>query len=94
LLSFLAGSAIQAQVIDITGTWTMFEMIWTSGEDVNKTTEDQLKDQGMISEYDFMPDGMLKLVSNMTGSGQMENVEGTWKLEGDKPPSVLQLGAQ
>ncbi|MCK5368681.1 MAG: hypothetical protein KAQ62_09015, partial [Cyclobacteriaceae bacterium] len=80
LFCLLTAKEIQAQEIDITGTWTMFEMIWTSGEEVNKTTKDQLKDEGMTSEYFFMPDGKLKLISNMTGSGNLETVEGTWKL--------------
>jgi hypothetical protein len=75
---------IQAQEIDITGTWTMFEMTWTSGDEINKTTEDQLKDQEMMTDYFFMPDGKLKLISNMTGSGNLETVEGKWELEGDK----------
>ena len=84
LFCLLTAKEIQAQEIDITGTWTMFEMIWTSGEEVNKTTKDQLKDEGMTSEYFFMPDGKLKLISNMTGSGNLETVEGTWKLAEDK----------
>jgi len=84
LFCLLTSKEIQAQEIDISGTWTMFEMIWTSGDEVNKTTEDQLKDEGMTSDYYFMPDGKLKLISNMTGSGSLETVEGTWKLEGEK----------
>ena len=92
LLCLFSGYALQAQVVDITGDWAMFEMTWTSGEDVNVTTEDQLKDQGMMSEYSFMPDGKLKLVSNMTGSGNMENVEGTWNLEGDKLTCTFKRG--
>jgi hypothetical protein len=92
LLCLFIGKAIQAQVIDITGTWTMFEMIWTSGQDVNKTTEDQIKGQDMITDYFFMPDGKFKLISNMTGSGNMETVEGTWKLEGDKLTCSVKVG--
>lgn len=84
LICLFTGMETQAQEVDITGTWTMFEMIWTSGEEVNKTTEDQLKDEGMFSDYVFMPDGKLKLTSNMTGSGNLEAMDGTWKLEGDK----------
>lgn len=84
LLCLLTGNKIQAQEIDISGSWTMYEMIWTSGEEVNKTTEDQLKDQGMSSEYLFLADGTVTLSSNMTGSGNMEIMDGTWKLEGDK----------
>lgn len=84
LFCFFAGRELQAQEADITGTWTMVEMVWTSGDQAEKTTEDQLKDQGMMTEYSFMSDGKFKLISNMTGSGNTENMEGTWKLEGDK----------
>ena len=84
LFCLFTAKEIQAQEIDITGTWTMFEMIWTSGDEVNKTTEDQLKDEGMTSEYFFMPDGKVKLISNMTGSEKLETMEGTWKLAEDK----------
>lgn len=83
-LALLLITPLFSQEIDITGPWTMFEMIWTQGEDVNKTTEDQLKDQGMFTEYIFMADGKVKLNSNMTGSGKLEAMEGKWKLEGDK----------
>ena len=84
LFCLFTAKELLAQEIDITGTWTMFEMTWNSGDEVNKTTEEQLKDQGMTTDYFFMPDGKLKLISNMTGSGNLETVEGTWKLEGDK----------
>lgn len=91
LFCLFIGVDLQAQEIDITGTWTMFEMIWTNGDEVNKTTEDQLKDEGMNSQYSFMPDGKLKLSSNMTGSGNMETVEGFWKLEEDKLTCSLKI---
>jgi hypothetical protein len=91
LSCLLAGMALQAQDVDITGTWTMYEMIWTTGDNVNTTTADQLKKEGMKSEYELMPEGKLKVVSNMTGSGNMENIEGTWKLEGDKLTFSLDL---
>ena len=84
LFCLLTAKDIQAQEVDISGTWTIFEMIWTSGDEVNLTTEDQLKDQEMMSDYFFMPEGKLKLISNMTGSGNLETMKGTWKLEGDK----------
>jgi len=83
LFCLFTARELQAQEIDITGAWTMFEMIWTSGDEVNKTTEDQLKDEGMMSDYFFMPEGKLKLISNMTGSGKLETVEGMWKLAED-----------
>lgn len=92
LFCLFAGMAIHAQEVDITGTWAMYEMTWATGSDVNTTTEDQLKDEGMMSEYDFLPEGKLKLVSNMTGSGNMENIEGSWKLEGDKLTCTFDMG--
>ena len=85
------GKELLAQEIDITGSWTMFEMTWTSGDEVNRTTEDQLKDEGMYSDYFLMPEGKLKLVSNMTGSGDLETVEGTWKLEEDKLTTSIKV---
>ena len=84
LFCLFTGKELLAQDIDITGTWTMFEMTWTSGDEVNLTTEDQLKDQEMMTDYSIMPDGKFKFISNMTGSGNLETAEGTWKLEGDK----------
>ena len=84
LFCLFTGKEMLAQEVDITGSWTMFEMIWTSGEEVNLTTEDQLKDEGMFAEYYFMPDAKLELVSNMTGSNKLETIAGTWKLEKDK----------
>ena len=84
MFCLLTGKELVAQEIDITGTWTMYEMIWTRGDEVNKTTEDQMKEQGMTTEYYFMPEGQLKLISNMTGSGKLETVEGKWKLADDK----------
>jgi hypothetical protein len=91
LFCLFTGKGLLAQEIDIAGQWTMFEMTWTTGDEVNTTTENQLKDEGMSSDYDFMPDGKLKLVSNMTGSGKLETVEGTWKLEGDKLTTSFQV---
>jgi hypothetical protein len=84
MLCLLTAKVSKAQEIDITGEWTMYEMIWTTGEQVNTTTEEQLKAEDMFSDYSFMPEGKLKLVSNMTGSGNLESMDGKWKLDGDK----------
>ena len=85
MFCLFTGKELLAQDVDITGNWTMFEMTWTSGDEVNTTTEDQMKAEGMFSDYFFMPDGKLNLVSNMTsGSDEVVTVKGTWKLEGDK----------
>ncbi|MFH0758460.1 MAG: hypothetical protein V2B15_14325 [Bacteroidota bacterium] len=70
----------------------MYEMTWTSGQDINTTTEDHIKDQGMITGYFFMPEGKFKLISNMTGSGNMETAKGSWKLEGDQLTCSVIIG--
>ena len=41
---------------------------------------------------DFLPDGTVKLASNMTGSGRMELMEGTWKLEGEQLTITFKMG--
>lgn len=84
VICLFAAMVIQAQDPDITGSWTMYEMIWSNGGEDNVTNEDQLKDEGMFTDYFFLADGKLTLVSNMTGSGNLENIEGKWNLEGDK----------
>jgi len=91
-LIFFAWLSMQAQDVDISGTWTMYEMTWTSGQDVNTTTAVQMEDQGMMTDYFFMPDGSFKLISNMTGSGETEAAEGTWKLEGDQLTYRIKMG--
>ena len=92
MLCLFTGKVALAQEIDISGTWTMFEMIWSSGADNDKTTEDQMHDQGLMTDYYFIPDGNFKFVSNMTGSGNAETAEGTWKLDGDKLTISLKMG--
>ena len=91
MLCLFAGLALQAQDVDLSGTWTMYEMIWSSGAEDNTTTEEQLKDEGMMTEYSFTKDGKVKLVSNMTGSERTDEMEGTWKLEEDKLTFSLQI---
>jgi hypothetical protein len=51
MFCLFTGKELLAQEVDITGNWTMFEMTWTSGDEVNLTTEDQLKDEGMFFFY-------------------------------------------
>ena len=74
----------KAQMPDISGNWTMFEMSWTQNQNVNKTTEDQIKAQGAFVDYYLLKDGKFKLISNMTGSGKLDTITGTWKLNPGK----------
>jgi hypothetical protein len=95
LLSFLSFISSRAQTHDLTGTWTMFEYAWTNEQGTQKTTEDQIKADGGITEYTFMEDGNFKVTSNMADeSSGMETYEGTWKLEGDQLMLTLHMGEQ
>lgn len=47
LLGLVTCKEIQAQELNISGTWTMYEMIWTTAQGDEKTTEDQLKDEAI-----------------------------------------------
>lgn len=81
----LAGTELLAQEVDLTGSWTICEMTWNMGDEVNTTTEEQMKAEGMTSEYHFKPEGKLTLVTNMAmGNPELQTIEGTWRLDADK----------
>ena len=84
LFCLFTGRELMAQEFNITGTWTMFEMTRIRGDEVFKTTEDQLINEGVTSEYSFLPDGTFKLIGNMSDSRNLDTLEGTWTMEGDK----------
>lgn len=94
LLCFLAVSVSKAQVVDLTGTWTMFEMTNVTGQDAQKMTEDQMKANGSVTDFFFMEEGKFKQTSNMSGSGTLDTYEGTWKIAGNKLVITLRLGEQ
>ena len=60
LLCFLSFYATRAQDIDLTGTWTMFEMTYVSDQGNQVMTEDEMKAEGAVSEYFFMEEGKFK----------------------------------
>jgi len=92
LLCFLSFNASRAQDIDLTGTWTMFEMTYVSDQGNQVMTEDQMKAEGAVSEYFFMEEGKFKVISNMSGSGTLDTYEGTWKLSDEKLTLSLNIG--
>lgn len=92
LFCLFSGRELVAQEFVITGTWTMFEMSWTSGDEIVITNEEQLKNKGWTMEYYFIPDGKFNMVSNMSDSVILDTVEGTWKLEGDKLTCNFRMG--
>ena len=95
LLSFLCFVSYRAHTQDLTGTWTMVEYAWTNDQGTQKTTEDQIKADGGVTEYVFTKEGNFKLTSNMADeSTGMETYEGTWKLEANQLMLKLKMGEE
>jgi len=92
LLLFLYCSSSGAQSVDLTGTWTMFEMTYVTGQGDQKMTEEQMKANESVTDYFFMEGGKFKMTSNMSGSGTMDTYEGTWKLAENKLSLTLKIG--
>ena len=92
LLCFLAVSASKAQVNDLIGTWTVFEMTQISGQTSEKMTEDQFKANGAFEDYFFMEESKFKQTGNLSGEGAVSTQEGTWKIMENKVIMTLQLG--
>jgi hypothetical protein len=92
LFCFLCYSASNAQVVNLTGTWTMFEMTYKTGNGDNKVTEEQMKANSSVTDYFFMEEGKFKMTSNMAGTGTMDTYEGTWKLAENKLTLSLKIG--
>ena len=92
LLCFLTVSASKAQVNDLIGTWTVFEMTQISGQTSEKMTEDQFKANGAFEDYFFMEESKFKQTGNLSGEGAVSTQEGTWKIMENKVIMTLQLG--
>jgi hypothetical protein len=93
-LCFMVVSVSNAQVVDLRGTWTMYEMTYVTGEGTQKMTEDQMKANGMSTDFFFMEEGKFRQTSNMSGSGTMDTYEGTWKIAAPKLIITLRIGEQ
>jgi len=93
-LLFLAISTSKAQVNDLIGTWTVFEMTQVSGQNSQKMTEDQFKAEGAFEDYFFLEKGKFKQTGNLSGEGTVSTQEGTWKIMEKKMIMTLQLGEQ
>src|ERR1035437_1941011 len=92
LLCFLTVSASKAQVNDLIGTWTVFEMTQVSGQNSEKMTEDQFKDNGDFEDYFYVEEVKIKQTGNVSGEGTVSTQEGTWKIMENKMIMNLQLG--
>jgi hypothetical protein len=95
LLFFSSFTELKAQNTALTGTWNMFEYSWSSEQGNQTTTEDQIKADGGVTEYQFQEDGKFRLTSNMADeSTGMATYEGTWKFEEQKLLLMMKIGEQ
>jgi hypothetical protein len=95
LLLSLMYTLSKAQDGNLTGNWTMFEYSWTNDQGKQTTSEDQIKADGGVTEYQFLDNGNFKLTSNMADeSTGLATYEGTWKFEDNKLMLKLKMGEQ
>jgi hypothetical protein len=95
LLTLWLCTLSKAQNGNLTGNWTMFEYSWTNDQGKQITTEDQIKADGGVTEYQFLDNGNFKLTSNMADeSTGLASYEGTWKLEDSKLMLKMNMGDQ
>jgi hypothetical protein len=83
---------LKAQAPDLTGTWGIFEITYTTPQGNQVMTEEQMKADNSFSDYYLMQDGALKMVSNQTGSGTTDTYEGTWKFTDGKFTTSIKMG--
>ena len=78
---FFTGSmlTLKAQDTNLIGTWNIIEFTMSNGDNINKTTEDQLNENKSVWDLYLKEDGSLKQTSNMR-TGINETQEGTWKI--------------
>jgi hypothetical protein len=91
-LFFFTVTASKAQVNELIGNWTVFEMTHLTGQDSHKMTADSLKAYGLFEDYFFMKDAAFRETGNLGGRGSVSTEEGTWKITGDKLIITLQVG--
>lgn len=84
----------QAQEKSLAGTWNITEVAIITADGTQKIMEEEIKSGDAISTYVIGDDGTFKLTSNMTGSGTMDNYEGTWKESGDNLIFTLSVNGQ
>jgi hypothetical protein len=92
LLTVFSFEGVKAQVNELIGTWTVFEMTHLTNQETHKMTEDSLKINGLFEDYFFMKDAEFKETGNLSGHGSVSTEEGTWKITENKMIITLQLG--
>lgn len=94
LFCFSAVPVLTAQVVDLTGTWSMTGYSYIENEvTLDEMTEEMMGDS-LVTDFIFMEDGKFKQTTNMSGSGTLDSYEGTWKTSGDKLLITLLVGGR
>jgi hypothetical protein len=93
LLFFLTFPVSNAQLKELTGTWSVFEISNQSGQDSSKLTEDQFKSNGLVFDYFLMDDGKFKQTGNLAdeSNGAVTTQTGMWKTIDNKLIVTLDL---
>lgn len=85
ILVFLAAvSALQAQTVDLVGTWSMTGYSYMENDVIRDEMTEEMMGDTLVTDFFFLEDGKFKQTSNMSGSGTLDTYEGTWKVSGDK----------
>jgi len=92
ILYFLTITASKAQVNELIGTWSVFEMTHLNNQESYKMTEDSLKAHNLFEDYYFMKDSKFKQTGNLSGHGSITTEDGTWKITDNKMIMTLQIG--
>lgn len=82
-----------AQVNELIGIWTVFEMANESDQNSSKLTEDQFKTNSLFFDCSFMENGKFKQTGNLAdeANGAVTTQEGTWKISGNKLLVTLEM---
>ncbi len=96
LLFFLTFPVSNAQLKELKGNWTVFELRNESDQNSSKLTEDQFKSNGLSFEYSFLENGKFKQTGNLAdeSNGEVTTQEGTWKTVDNKLIVTLEIGGQ
>jgi len=86
--------AVSAQEKDLVGTWSITECKYVSGGEIQQVMADEIKAGTAMTDYIFKDDGTYKLISNMSGSGATDTVEGNWKLVDNQLVTTLTLNGK
>lgn len=94
LLCLSSVYTLKGQDKNIIGTWNLISWANIGDAGSEKRTEDQLKAENQSTLYIFLDEGKFKITTNMSGSGEMEKYDGTWKTSEKNLTITLKIGEQ